>query len=65
MSKEYYGVWVLSGCKFNLWSMFFSAFCIWRKGQIGVIPVFKSRKEALDYVEGDEKKIFKLKESNE
>ena len=32
----------------------------WWKGQVGAIPVFKTKNEALDYVDGNEDRIFQL-----
>jgi len=34
----------------------------WYNGMTGAIPIFKTREEALSYVNGDESQIFKLKE---
>ena len=33
---------------------------IWAKGQIGAIPVFETKEDALDYVDGNEELIFEL-----
>jgi len=32
----------------------------WHKGQVGAIPVFKTKEEALEYVDGNEERIFPL-----
>ena len=33
----------------------------WANNQIGALPVFNSREDALNYVDGDEKRVFSLK----
>ena len=32
----------------------------WYDGQIGAMPVFKTKEEALEYVDGNEERIFPL-----
>jgi hypothetical protein len=32
----------------------------WYDGQIGAMPVFKTKEEALEYVDGNEERIFQL-----
>jgi len=32
----------------------------WYKGQIGAMPVFSTYEEALDYVDGNKDRVFKL-----
>lgn len=33
----------------------------WAGGQVGAIPVFAERKDALAYVNGDESRVFEVK----
>lgn len=32
----------------------------WWKGQIGAAPIFSKKEDALDYVDGNEDRVFKL-----
>lgn len=36
----------------------------WWHGQVGAIPVFETKEQALDYADGNEDLIFKLEEKD-
>ena len=62
MFKELYGVlYVRETIEAEIFGSKIDINLIWAEGQIGAIPVFNSKEKALEYVDGDETKIYPLK----